>query len=111
VPFTVNGIIGTLPYYFVNVIYPLFAFLVSPYPAPMTDEAKTFNRLQEAIRQNDERLCGVLTKRFHILLQPGRYRCMKQSFQNLQGGLYFAQHVCGESSRRILEPPQTCTRV
>jgi len=28
---------------------------------PMTDEAKTFNRLQEAIRKDVERLLGVPT--------------------------------------------------
>ena len=51
---------------------------MSPHPMPMTDEAKTFNRLQEAIRKDVERLFGVLTKRFHIALHPGRYRSVKQ---------------------------------
>lgn len=45
---------------------------------PMTHESKTFNRLQEAIHKDVERLCGVPTKQFHIALHPGLYRCMKR---------------------------------
>ena len=78
VPSTVNGTIRTLLYYLVDGIYPRYAFQVSPHPMPMTEEAKTFNRLQEAIRRDVERLFGVLTKRFHITTHPGRYRSMKQ---------------------------------
>jgi len=79
VTFTVNGITRTLPYYLVDSIYRRFAFLVSSHPMPMSYEAKTFNRLQEAIRKDSERLFGVLEKRFHIALYPRRYRSVKCS--------------------------------
>jgi len=78
VTFTVNGITRTLQDYLVDGIYPRYAFLVSPHPIPMTDEAKTFNCLQQATRKDVERLFGVLKKRFHIALHRGRYRPVKQ---------------------------------
>jgi len=78
VPFTVNCSIRTLLYYLFYGIYPRYFFLVSPHHMPMTDEAKTLNFLQAAIRKDLERLFGVLTKRFHIALHPGPYRSMKQ---------------------------------
>jgi len=68
----------TLPYYLVDGIYPRFAFLISPHPKPSTEEQTTFNRLQEAIRKNVERLFGVLMKSFHVALHPGRYRSVSQ---------------------------------
>ena len=83
VTFTVNGITCTLHDYLVDGIYPSYAFLVSPHPIPMTDEAKTFNCLQQATRKDVERLLGVLTKRFHIALHPGRYRPVKQSINTV----------------------------
>jgi len=78
VPFTMNGITRTQPFYLVEGIYARYALLVSFHPMPMTDEAKIFNLLQEVIRKDFERLFGVLTKRFHIALHPGRYRSVKQ---------------------------------
>jgi len=38
----------------------------------------TFNRLQEALCKDVERLYGVLTARFHILLHPGRFGSVEQ---------------------------------
>jgi len=52
VPFVVNRSIRTLLYYLFYGIYPRYIFLVSPHPLPMTDEAKTFDFLQEAIRKD-----------------------------------------------------------
>jgi len=72
-PFTVNGNTRTLLYYLVDGIYPRFAFFVAPYPNPQTREQRTFNRLQEALRKDVERLFGILTARFHIMLHPCRY--------------------------------------
>jgi len=57
----------------VDGIYPRFAFFVAPYPDPQTREHRTFNRLQEALRKDVERLFGILTARFHIMLHPCRY--------------------------------------
>jgi len=52
--------------------------MISPHPKPSTEEQTTFNRLQDAIRKDVERLFGVLMKRFHISLHPGRYRSVSQ---------------------------------
>jgi len=52
VPFSINGKTRTLPYYLVDGIYPRYAFLVSPHPMPLTENAKTFNCLHEAIRKD-----------------------------------------------------------
>jgi len=70
--FCVNGRTRRLLYYLTDGVYPQYPFLVSPYPNPITPTEKSFNRLQEALRNDVERLYGVLTARFHILLHPGR---------------------------------------
>jgi len=75
-PFTINCRTRTLPFYLVDGIYPRYAFLLSPQPTPSTEELTTFNRLHEAIRKDVDRLFGVLMKRFHVALHPGRYRCV-----------------------------------
>jgi len=62
-----------LLYYLVEGIYHRFAFFVAPYPNPQTREQRTFNRLQEALRKDAERLFGILMARFHIMLHPCRY--------------------------------------
>ena len=72
-PFTVNGKTRTLLYYLVDGIYPSYAFLISSYSNANTEKRKTFNRLQEALRKDVERLDGVLTARFHIDMHPARY--------------------------------------
>jgi len=70
--FTVNGNTGTLLYYLVDGISPRFASFVAPYPNPRTPEQRTFNRLQEALRKDVERLFGILLARFHVMLHPCR---------------------------------------
>jgi len=72
-PFTVNGNTRSLLYYLVDGTYPRFAFLVAPYPKPTTEQQRVFNRLQEAVRKDVERLFGVLTRRFHVMLHPARF--------------------------------------
>jgi len=98
VTFTVNRITRTLTEYLVDGIYPRYAFFVSAHPMPMTDEAKTFNRLQEAIRTDVERLFGVLTKRFHIALHPGRYRSVKHLITTYMA-VCILHNMCVESRR------------
>jgi len=71
-PFTISGRTRTLPYYLVIGIYLCYAFLMSPHPKLSTEEQTTFNRLQEAIRKDMERPFGILMKRFHVALHPGR---------------------------------------
>jgi len=51
---------------------------MSLHPKPSTEEQTTFNRFQEAIRNDVERLFGVLWKSFHVALHPGRYRSVSQ---------------------------------
>jgi len=71
--FCVNGRSCRLLYYLTDGVFPKYPFFVSPYPNPITPAEKSFNRLQEALRKDFERLYGVLTARFHILLHPGRF--------------------------------------
>jgi len=53
---TVNGTTSTLLYYLVDGKYSRFAFFVSPFPNPTTKVELNFNRPQEAVRKNVERL-------------------------------------------------------
>jgi len=76
--FTANGTTRTLLYYLVDGIYPRFAFFVSPFPDPTTEVEFTFNRLQEALRKDKERLYAVLTAHFHVALHPARYASVAQ---------------------------------
>ena len=76
--YTIIGRTRTLPFYLVDGIYPRFAFLIAPHPKSSTEERMTLNRLQEEIRKDVERLLGVLMKRFHISLHPGRYQSVSQ---------------------------------
>jgi len=83
-PFTVNGNTRTLLYYLVDGIYPRFALFVAPYPNPQTREQRTFNLLQEALRKDVERLFGILTARFHIILHPCRYWSVPRMVRDTQ---------------------------
>jgi len=76
--FTAYGTTPTLLYYLVDDIYPRFAFPVSPFPNPKTEVEMTFNRLQEALRKDVERLYAVRTARFHVALHPARYASVAQ---------------------------------
>jgi len=76
--FCVNGRSRRLLYYLTDGVYPKHPFFVSPNPNPITPAEKSFNRLQEAPRKDVERLYGVMTARFHILLHPGRFGSVEQ---------------------------------
>lgn len=76
--FTANGRARTLLYYLVDSIYAHYAFSVRPYPTTTTRKQKTFNRLQEAVRKDAERLYAVLTARFHVALHPARMGTVPQ---------------------------------
>lgn len=76
--YVTNGHERSAPYYLVDGIYPRHSFLVSPYETPATPQERAFNRLQEAMRKDVERLFGVLTRRFHIAMHPARYRSVEQ---------------------------------
>jgi len=97
-PYTINGRTTTLPCYLVDGIYPRFAFLMSPHPQQALVEQKTFNRLQEAIRKDVERLLGVLMQRFHVALHPGRYRKVSKLVTTYQA-ICILHNMCEESRR------------
>jgi len=77
-------------------MYPRYAFLMSQNPKPSTKEQTTFNRLQEAIRKDVERLFGVLMKRFHVALHPGRYRSVSQLVTTCKA-ICILHNMCVES--------------
>ena len=95
-PFTNNGRTRTLPYYLVDVIYPRYAFLMSPHPKPSTEKQTTFNRLQETTRKDVERLFEVLMKRFHVSLHPGRYHSVLQLVTTYKA-ICILHNMCVES--------------
>jgi len=97
-PYTINGNTRHLPYYLVDGIYPRFSFLISPHPKPSTEEQTTFNRLQEALRKDVERLFGVLMKRFHVALHPGRYRSVAQLVTTFKA-ICILHNMCVERRR------------
>jgi len=97
-PFTINGRTLTLPYYLVDGFYPRYAFLMSPHPKRSTEQQTTFNRLQEAIRKDVERLFGVLMKRFHVAMHPGRYHFVSQLLMTYQA-ICILNNMCVESRR------------
>lgn len=77
-PYTLNGRRRTVPYYLVDGIYPRYAFFAAAYETPTTVQQRTYNRLQEAVRKDVERLFAVLTARFHVALHPARYGTVAQ---------------------------------
>jgi len=93
-----NGHTRMLPFYLVDGIYPRFAFLISPDPEPSTEEQTTFDRLQAANRKDVERLFGVLMKRFHVALHPGRYRSVLQLVTTYKA-ICILHNMCVESRR------------
>jgi len=72
-PFTLNGRTRTLLYYLADGIYPRFPFFATPHVRPTTRKELTYNRLQEALRKDVERLYAVLSCRFNVILRPARF--------------------------------------
>lgn len=69
--YTANDRTRDLSYYLADGIYPRYAYFVTPYPQPVrTTKPRTFNRLQEAVMKDVERLYGVLTARSVLLSIP-----------------------------------------
>jgi len=77
-PYTVNGRTRTMPYYLTDKAYHKYPVFLSCYAKPATRKQRIFNRLQEAVRKDLERLYGVLTSRFHMLLRPSRFTTVPQ---------------------------------
>lgn len=77
-PYKINGRTRRLLYYLADGIYPSYPFLVRPISSPQTEQQRVFNRLQEALRKDVERLYAVLTGKFKVLLHPCRYGTVSQ---------------------------------
>jgi len=80
-PYTVNGRTRTMLYYLTDKVYHKYPVFLSCYANPSTRKQRIFNRLQEAVRKDVERLYGVLTSRFHMLLRPSRFTTVPQMIQ------------------------------
>lgn len=76
--YTLNGRTRSLLYYLADGIYPQYAFFATPFATPQTPQDRTYNRLQEALRKDVERLYAVLTARFHVALHPARFRSVRR---------------------------------
>jgi len=76
--FTVNTRPRTIAYYIADRIYPRYASFVTPYPDADTPKKRTYNRLQEALRTDVQRLYAVLTGRFNVLLHPARFTTVEK---------------------------------
>jgi len=77
-PYVVNGRTRTMPFYLTDKAYHKYPVFLSCYAKPNTRKQRIFNRLQEAMRKDVERLYGVLTARFHMLLRPSRFTSVAQ---------------------------------
>jgi len=49
-----------------------------PHPAPDTRKLLVYNRLQEAVRKDAERLYAVMPSRFNIVLRPARFTTVER---------------------------------
>lgn len=65
-----------LLYFLSDSGYPTYPIFVQPHPNPNTIKKRTFNRLQEALRKEAERLYAIKRKRFNIALYPARFAGM-----------------------------------
>jgi len=101
---TANGTTRTLLYYLVDGIYPRFAFFVSPFPDPTSEGEVTFNRLQEALRKEVERLYVVLPARFHVALHPAKYATVEQMVTVTQA-VAILHNMLTEKRREMEERP------
>jgi len=77
-PYVVNGRTRTMPYYLTDNAYHKYPVFLSCYAKPTTRKQSIFNRLQEAMGKDVERLYEVLTARYHMLLRPSRFTSVAQ---------------------------------
>jgi len=76
--FTVNERTRTMPYYLADGIYPAYPFIATPYPRPDSRKKRTYNRIQEALRKDVERLSAILESRFNVLMRPARFTTVEE---------------------------------
>jgi len=76
--YTLNGRTRRLLYYTADQGYPRYPIFAMPHPAPDTRKLLVYNRLQEAVRKDAERLYAVMPSRFNIVLRPARFTTVER---------------------------------
>jgi len=76
--FTFNERTRTMPYYLADGIYPAYPIFATPYPRPDSRKKRTYNRLQQALRKDVERLYAILEIRFNVLMRPARFTTVEK---------------------------------
>jgi len=71
-PLSINFRARTITYCLLDGIYPKYPFFAAPYSIPVTAREISFNRLQEAVKKDFERLYAVMTSHSHVKLRPIR---------------------------------------
>ena len=71
--YTLNGRSRRLLYYAADQGYPRYALFAQPFSNPDTPRRLVYNRLQEAVRKDAERLYAVWWSRWFITKYPARY--------------------------------------
>jgi len=71
--YTLNGRTRRLLYYTADQGYPRYALFAMTHPNPVTPKRRVYNRLQQAVRKDAERLYVVMPSRFNIILRPARF--------------------------------------
>lgn len=72
-PFMPNGRSRRVPYYLADGTYPKYPIFARLFAKPVDAAQRTYNGLQEALREDAERLYAVLTNQFNIPLYPARF--------------------------------------
>lgn len=72
IPFKINKVRRTLPYYLADGIYPRWPLFAKTTQEATTKKGKAHAAAQEGVRKDIERAFGVLVSRFHILQRPSR---------------------------------------
>jgi len=73
ISYTLNGRTRRLLFYTADRGYPRYALFATPHPIPDTRKRSVYNRLQEPVRKDAERLFAVMPSRFNIVLRPARF--------------------------------------
>jgi len=86
IKYTLNGRTSCLLFYAVDQGYPRYALFAMPHPKPDTPKLLVYNRLQEAVRKDAERLYPVMPSRFKIVLRPARFTAVSRMIDTGRGG-------------------------
>jgi len=109
ISFTVNERTRTMPCYLADGIYPAYPFFATPYPRSDSRKKRTYNRLQEALRKDVERLYAILTSRFNVLMRPARFTTVEKATQGRASDNDHAQHHgAARQARARRSPPRGC---